>query len=286
MLSMGKDLRVPRLVDDYCSADVNVEESREKLKICTWSSRYFDISDIITSIISTFHEFADFVRHRSFGSWGITGLSKRLGGQRVKDAHRLLDEDQWHEAGFSLVEYPWLHWFRYLAWHRLQQWCWITMTSCMRSGQQRVAVRNGLMWNVAWPISSVHFRDLAIKLHDFQMSYLESKRPNIRNIVQTSSLGPSIDAIDNAQRTLKAIRDLPRQIWHGRTEILKKQIVDLPWIRWSDYCRDENLKLDPTPSKPSETTETREALYSGQCHCALALTLRARRGKRRVPQLF
>jgi len=58
---------------------------------------------------------------------------------------------------------------------------------------------------------------------------------------KTSSLrGPSIDAIDNAQRTLKAIRDLPR---------------------------DENLKLDPAPSKPSETTETREALYSGQCHC-------------------
>ena len=122
------------------------------------------------SIISTFHEFADFVRHRSLGSWGITGLSKRLGGQRVKDAHRLLDEDQWHEAGFSLVEYRWLHWFRYLAWHRLQQWCWITMTSCMRSGQQRVAVRNGLMWNVAWPISSVHFRDLAKVEHDFQMS--------------------------------------------------------------------------------------------------------------------
>lgn len=67
MLSMGKDLRVRRLVDDYCSADVNVEESREKLKICTWSSRYFDIFEYI-SIISTFHEFADFVRHRSFGS--------------------------------------------------------------------------------------------------------------------------------------------------------------------------------------------------------------------------
>ncbi len=43
MLSMGKDLRVRRLVDDYCSADVNVEESREKLKICTWSSCSFDI---------------------------------------------------------------------------------------------------------------------------------------------------------------------------------------------------------------------------------------------------
>ena len=47
MLSMGKDLRVRRLVDDYCSADVNVEESREKLKICAWSSCYFDIFDII-----------------------------------------------------------------------------------------------------------------------------------------------------------------------------------------------------------------------------------------------
>ena len=54
--------------------------------------------------------------------------------------------------------------------------------------------------------------------------------------------------------------------------------MDLPWIRWSDYRRDENLKLDPTPSKPSETTETREALYSGQCHCTLALTLGSRGG--------
>jgi len=142
MLSMGKDLRVRRLVDDYCSADVNVEESREKLKIC------------------------------------ITGLSKRLGGQRVKDAHRLLDEDQWHEVAAMMLDY----------YDKLYE-KWAAESCC-------------------------------------------SKRIDVEC--------PSIDAIDNAQRTLKAIRDLPR---------------------------DENLKLDPAPSKPSETTETREALYSGQCHC-------------------
>ena len=56
MLSMGKDLRVRRLVDDYCSADVNVEESREKLKICTWSSCSFDTRSSRLS------------RNRSFGS--------------------------------------------------------------------------------------------------------------------------------------------------------------------------------------------------------------------------
>ena len=171
MLSMGKDLRVRRLVDDYCSADGNVEESREKLKICTWSSRYFDIFDIISiiSIISTFHEFADFVRHRGFGSWGITGLSKRLGGQRVKDAHRLLDEDQWHEAGFFLLS---------------------NIGDCIGFGiSDDTGCSNdvGLLWQAVWEVGSREllfetdwcgmwldrshlFRDLDKVLHDFQMS--------------------------------------------------------------------------------------------------------------------
>ena len=114
-------------------------------------------------------------------------------------------------------------------------------------------------------------------------SSLNGCQSNGRNVQtfetsKASSLGPSIDAIDNAQRTLKAIRDLPRhplQIWNSEKNT---SWICLGFV-WSDYRRDENLKLDPTPSKPSETTETREALYSGQCHCALALTLRARGGR-------
>eukprot|EP00913_Durusdinium_trenchii_P015923 g14964.t1 len=68
VISMPKDLRVRRLVQDYCS-DAS-EETRDQLKQC--------ISG---------------------------GLAKRLGGQRVKDALRLLDESRWDEVASMMLDY-------------------------------------------------------------------------------------------------------------------------------------------------------------------------------------
>lgn len=68
MLSMSKELRVRRLVDDYCNGPQNLS-SVEQLKS------------------------------------SINLLAKRLGGQRVKDALRLLDEGRWNEVADMMLDY-------------------------------------------------------------------------------------------------------------------------------------------------------------------------------------
>ncbi|CAL1126705.1 unnamed protein product, partial [Cladocopium goreaui] len=70
MLTMSKELRVRRLVDDYCN-DPNLSkvEQLEQLKN------------------------------------SVNLLSKRLGGQRVKDALRLLDEGRWNEVAGMMLDY-------------------------------------------------------------------------------------------------------------------------------------------------------------------------------------
>ncbi|CAJ1453542.1 unnamed protein product [Effrenium voratum] len=65
VVSMRKELRVSRLVEDYCGQDC-----REQLKECISS-----------------------------------GLAKRLGGQRVKEALKMLDEDRWSEVASMMLEY-------------------------------------------------------------------------------------------------------------------------------------------------------------------------------------
>ena len=71
VISMPKELRVQRLVEDYCrDAQAAQEQKREQLKEC--------ISG---------------------------GLAKRLGGQRVKDALRLLDESRWDEVASMMLDY-------------------------------------------------------------------------------------------------------------------------------------------------------------------------------------
>lgn len=147
MLTMSKELRVRRLVDDYCN-DPNLSkvEQLEQLKN------------------------------------SVNLLSKRLGGQRVKDALRLLDEGRWNEvAGMMLDYYDKLY----------EKW----------ASQSRCA-----------------------KIH-----------------VDC----PTIDAIDNAQRVLKATEQLP-----------------------PSFALPAEPPAEPQPSLPSlPSAAPTQPRYEGRCHC-------------------
>lgn len=147
MLTMSKELRVRRLVDDYCN-DPNLSkvEQLEQLKN------------------------------------SVNLLSKRLGGQRVKDALRLLDEGRWNEvAGMMLDYYDKLY----------EKW----------ASQSRCA-----------------------KIH-----------------VDC----PTIDAIDNARRVLKATEQLP-----------------------PSFALPAEPPAEPQPSLPSlPSAAPTQPRYEGRCHC-------------------
>merc|ERR1712045_536700 len=71
IMNMTKEDRVRRLVEDYCSEEnVKADSWVENLKTCV-----------------------------------STGLSKKLGGQNVKDALRMLDEGKWDEVAGMLLGY-------------------------------------------------------------------------------------------------------------------------------------------------------------------------------------
>jgi len=71
VMEMSKELRVKRLVDDYCNEEsLKAEDWVAKLKECVSG-----------------------------------GLAKKLGGQRVKDALKLLDEGHWDQVAGMMLEY-------------------------------------------------------------------------------------------------------------------------------------------------------------------------------------
>lgn len=147
MLTMSKELRVRRLVDDYCN-DQNLSkvEQLEQLKN------------------------------------SVNLLSKRLGGQRVKDALRLLDEGNWSEVAGMMLEY----------YDKLYE-KWASQSSCA-------------------------------KIH-----------------VDC----PSIDAIDNARRVLKAMEQ------------------SLSSFATASPPEASPAAASATPSAPTAT----KPRYEGRCHC-------------------
>mmetsp|Transcript_5854 Transcript_5854/g.11259 ORF Transcript_5854/g.11259 Transcript_5854/m.11259 type:complete len:595 (+) Transcript_5854:81-1865(+) len=102
VMEMSKELRVKRLVEDYCNEEsLMAEDWVEKLKECV-----------------------------------SLGLAKKLGGQRVKDALKLLDEGHWDQVAGMMIEY---YDKLYKKWEAESQSSNVLRVDCPTSDAQRNA---------------------------------------------------------------------------------------------------------------------------------------------------